>query len=543
VEVKDLIDWLLAFSPILVVLVLMLGLRWGGTKAGPAGCLVAMLVAWAWFGAGLTLLGYAQLKGLLLTLYVLYIVWMALLFYHTVNEAGAVETIGLGLPQLTTDRALQALLLGWTFSAFLQGAGGFGVPVAVIAPLLVSLGFPQLTAVVIPSLGHAWAVSFGSLGSSFYALMASTGFSGAELAPWGAVMLGLCCLMCGAAVLWVVNGWGALRKAAVPLLVVGLSMALMQYLVVTNGFWELGGLTGGLAGLMVFLLLLRLPAYRTHHVPPVGRPASQSSNPGPNPNSSPNSDPDANPSPGRPSLLMSLVPYGLLIMIIIFGQLIVPVRDFLGQVVIRVHFPELHTSRGWVVPAGTGRTIDVFGHAGALLFYASVFSFLVFRAKGYYRPGAVERILRSTVRRAIRSSIGIATMVGMAVAMQDAGMTYILAKGVADVVGVTYPVASPYIGALGAFMTGSNTNSNVIFGPFQRDAARLLGLSPLIILAAQTAGGALGSMFAPAKVIVGASTAGLGGKEGPVVRKLITFGVILVGLVGLATWVAVRFVG
>jgi lactate permease len=543
VEVKDLIDWLLAFSPILVVLVLMLGLRWGGTKAGPAGCLVAMLVAWAWFGAGLTLLGYAQLKGLLLTLYVLYIVWMALLFYHTVNEAGAVETIGLGLPQLTTDRALQALLLGWTFSAFLQGAGGFGVPVAVIAPLLVSLGFPQLTAVVIPSLGHAWAVSFGSLGSSFYALMASTGFSGAELAPWGAVMLGLCCLMCGAAVLWVVNGWGALRKAAVPLLVVGLSMALMQYLVVTNGFWELGGLTGGLAGLMVFLLLLRLPAYRTHHVPPVGRPASQSSNPGPNPNSSPNSDPDANPNPGRPSLLMSLVPYGLLIMIIIFGQLIVPVRDFLGQVVIRVHFPELHTSRGWVVPAGTGRTIDVFGHAGALLFYASVFSFLVFRAKGYYRPGAVERILRSTVRRAIRSSIGIATMVGMAVAMQDAGMTYILAKGVADVVGVTYPVASPYIGALGAFMTGSNTNSNVIFGPFQRDAARLLGLSPLIILAAQTAGGALGSMFAPAKVIVGASTVGLGGKEGPVVRKLITFGVILVGLVGLATWVAVRFVG
>jgi lactate permease len=118
-----------------------------------------------------------------------------------------------------------------------------------------------------------------------------------------------------------------------------------------------------------------------------------------------------------------------------------------------------------------------------------------------------------------------------------------LAEGVADAVGDAYPFASPFIGALGAFMTGSNTNSNVVFGSFQQDAAALLGLNALIILAAQTAGGAIGSMFAPAKVIVGASTVGLGGEEGPVLKKVMIYGLLLVAVISLATWAAISWVG
>lgn len=499
----------------------MLGFRWGGAKAGLAGCVVAMLVAAAHFGAGSELLLYAQLKGILLTLFVLYIIWMALLFYHTVDEAGAVEAIGAGLPQLTADRALQALLLGWVFSAFLQGAGGFGVPVAVVAPLLVGLGFPKLAAVVIPSLGHGWAVTFGSLGSSFYALMAATGRSGADLAPWGGIMLGLSCLTCGAAVLWVAGGPRAVRHAVIPWLIVGAGMSLTQYVVVTNGFWGLGALSGGLVGLAMGLFLFRLPRYQGSAAQRAAV-RSQSSN---------------------LPLRLALIPYGLLILVIIGGQLVSPIKSFLGQAVIRVDFDELRTSKGWVTPAETGRTINVFGHAGALLFYASLLSYLLLRWRGCYHPGAVKHIARSTVQRAVRSSIGIATMVGMAVVMQHAGMTRTLAEGAADVVGDAYPLASPFIGALGAFMTGSNTNSNVVFGSFQQDAAALLGLNALIILAGQTAGGAIGSIFAPAKVIVGASTVSLGGQEGPVLRKVMTYGLVLVGIIGVATWLAIIWVG
>jgi lactate permease len=521
IGVKDLIDWLFAFSPILVILVLMLGFRWGGMKAGPVGCLVAMLVAVAYFGAGLELLLYSQLKALLLTLFVLYIIWMALFFYHTVDEAGAVAVIGLALPRLTANRALQVLLVGWVFSAFLQGAGGFGVPVAVTAPLLVGLGFPRLAAVVIPSLGHGWAVTFGSLGSSFYALIAATGQSGADLAPWSAVMLGFCCLICGAAVLWAAGGRRALRDGWVPMLIIGVGMASVQYVVVVNGFWSLGSLCAGLAGLAFCLLLFRLPRFQGS--------AEQRAAVRAQPLSIP--------------LPLALAPYVILMLVIIGGQLVGPVKTVLGQVVIRAEFPELSTSQGWVTLAETGRTINVFGHAGALLFYASIFSFLLLLWKRHYRPGAMKRIVDNTVRRAVRSSIGVATMVGMAVVMQHAGMTRTLAEGVAATFGSVYPLVSPFIGALGAFITGSNTNSNVVFGPFQQDAARLLGLNEFIILAAQTAGGAIGSTFAPAKIIVGASTVGLGGSEGPVLKKVMIYGTLLVALIGLATGLAIAWVG
>jgi len=106
------LDWLLASLPILTVLVLMLRFRWGGAKAGVAGWLLALVVAALRFGAGWQVLACAQLKGLLLTLFVLYIIWAALLFYRVTDEAGALTAIGAGLPRLTPDRGLQALLLG-----------------------------------------------------------------------------------------------------------------------------------------------------------------------------------------------------------------------------------------------------------------------------------------------------------------------------------------------------------------------------------------------------------------------------------------------
>ena len=130
------------------------------------------------FGAGLELLAYAHVKALLLSVDVLLIIWAAFLLYRVADEAGAIRTIGQALPHLTNDIGMQALIIGWVFATFLQGVGGFGVPVAVIAPLLVGLGFSPLAAVVIPSIGHGWAVTFGSLGSSFQALIAATGVPG-----------------------------------------------------------------------------------------------------------------------------------------------------------------------------------------------------------------------------------------------------------------------------------------------------------------------------------------------------------------------------
>ena len=159
----------LATLPIIIILILMVGYRWGAARAGAAGYISAFIIAIAFFGASTKVLAYAHTKAILLSFDVLYIIWTAYLLYRVSDEAGAIEIIGEALRQLTSDKGMQAILIGWVFASFLQGTGGFGVPVAITAPLLIGLGFSPLAAVVIPTIGHGWAVTFGSLGSSFNA--------------------------------------------------------------------------------------------------------------------------------------------------------------------------------------------------------------------------------------------------------------------------------------------------------------------------------------------------------------------------------------
>jgi lactate permease len=124
--------------------------------------------------------------------------------------------------------------------------------------------------------------------------------------------------------------------------------------------------------------------------------------------------------------------------------------------------------------------------------------------------------------------------------MANSGMTYVLAVGLGNLAGPLYPFVSPFIGLLGAFMTGSNTNSNVVFAPLQQQAAVLLAINVLVILGAQTTGGSLGSMLAPAKLIVGCSTAGLSGQEGSVLKKTLGPGLIIAGVIGVLALIAVQ---
>jgi lactate permease len=188
------------------------------------------------------------------------------------------------------------------------------------------------------------------------------------------------------------------------------------------------------------------------------------------------------------------------------------------------------------------RPISVYGHTGALLIYASILSYIIFRYTKQYRPGAAQRIVDGTIRRVLAPSFSILAMVSMAVIMEQAGMTDVIARGMAGVLGTLFPLVSPWIGALGAFMTGSNTNSNVVFGALQRQTAELLGFSLAVILAAQTAGGSLGSLAAPAKIIVGASTTHLAGREGRILGRLAGYVLFLIALLSLLSVIGILLI-
>ena len=502
------VKWILAFSPILTVLVLMIFKNWSGSRAGAAGWFVALITASLVFGAHPKLLAYSQVKGVFLSLNVLYIIWAALLLYNVVNETGAIEVIGIGIQRFSGDKAIQIIIFGWIFASFLQGVAGYGVPIAVVAPLLAGLGFPPVVAVAVPAIGHSWSVTFGSMGASFQALMAVSGLDSAYLAPWSATLLGITTYLCGIFAVYVYGGLQMVRHSFIAILIVGTTMAGTQYALAVSGMWTLGGFGASLTGLVSGLAVAKLKMYNQT-------------------------------TPTRENLQMglwwALSAYLILIVIVSCGVMIPSAKSFLGQVKLSFAFPEIVSLNGWVTKAGAGKSINLFGHGGALLLYSSVISFIVYRLKGFYKPGAVIAILEKTIKSGVPTSLGIVSMVCFAMIMDHCQMIYILAEGISRVFGSVYPLISPWIGLLGAFMTGSNTNSNVVFGVLQQETAQLAGISVALILAAQTTGGAIGSMIAPAKILVGCSTVGLSGKEGPVLKATLRYGLIITGIIGIIT--------
>jgi lactate permease len=501
------LTFFLAVIPILLILVLMLGLRWGAVKASIAGYLAALLIALTYFGSGIELLAYAHLKALLSSLDVLLIIWAAFLFFRVTDEAGAVAQFGEALPHLTADRGMQALVIGWGFASFLQGVGGFGVPVAVVAPILVGLGFPPISAIIIPSVGSSWAVTFGSLGSAFQALLATTGLSSTELAFPAALFLGIAALITGFLVLHATVGWRGMVRLAPAAIVLGVVMGSFQLIVAVRGPWNTAAFLGSMVGLLISFGLAHF--YR-------GTQGQTESLDG-------------------KALAVALSGYAILVVVTLLVQMITAVKTMLGGVVIQVQIPQLATSLGYITPEATTKSISLLNHAGAVLLYASILAYLAYRFSGRYKAGAVKSILAGTVKRVKAPSYSIILMVCMAVVMENSGMTEALARGLAGFAGVFFPLVAPWIGALGAFMTGSNTNSNVVFALLQLRTADLLGYPIAIILAGQTAGAGLASVVAPAKIVVGTSTADLAGREGEVMRKMLPYIIVLVLLTSLLT--------
>jgi lactate permease len=508
------VDALLAALPPLLVLVLMVGLRWGGARAGAAGWAAALALALLVYGATGDVLFWAHVRSLVLTIDVSYIVWMALLLYMVVDRAGAMGVIADWFTGLTADRVLQVLLLGWVFTSFLQGVGGFGVPIAIVAPILVGLGLTPLAAIVVPSVGHAWAVTYGSVGSSMQALLGVTGVAVAPLIPPISVMLGAAAIGCGLLAAHAFQGMRGLRRALPAVLLIGGVMAVAQHVFASLGVWPVASALAALVGLVVGLWVTRWPMYRTTQVD-AGPPRVAASG-------------------RRPPIGLALLGYILLVVLAVLLTGVVPIHDLLSAPRLAVDIPATVTALGWETAATESAGLPLLTHTGSILLYSALATYFVLKGRGYYPPGAERVIARGVFNSGRKTTLGIFFMVSMATVMASSGMTRALAEWLAAAVPpALYAVVSVVIGALGAFMTGSNTNSNAVFGALQMETAQLMGLSVAVVLATQTASASIASMLAPAKIIVGSSTVGMSGQEGLVLRNLLVYGGLLLALIAV----------
>ncbi len=486
----------------------MIALRWTGQRAGFAGWLIGLAVGALAFGLTPQVFLISQLKGLYLSFVVLFVLWPALLLYNLVNQAGGIRAVSNSLARALPDRGMLLMALAWAFSGMLEGLAGFGIPVAIVAPMLVGLGVDPVAAVAAVAVGHSWAVTFGDMGVIISTLTALVKLDASAVIPLAALLLGFATIACGLGAALLLKQ-GRRWKLIVG---VGAFIALVQYGLAAAGLVPLSAFGAGLAGVALILLL--------------GRRAGM-----------PVMEPKPLPSalPERSQLRGAFISYGGVSLLMGALYLIRPLQASASQVALALRYPGVVTAGGFNTP----ELVQVFRpllHPGSIILIAAVASVYVLRRMCLLQPGGTKAALRATLRSSVPTSIGIVAMVGLSALMDHTGMTLLLAQALSTAMGPVYPLVSPLVGMLGAFATGSNNNSNVLFATLQQNAAFILGIDQRLLIAAQTTGGSLGSMIAPAKILVGCSTVGLVRREGEVLRLTLPYGIAIglgVGLLAL----------
>lgn len=514
--------WAGAASPIIILFLAMSLFQMKTEKAALLGLVVSGLAAAVVGKDPFSNLGINLAKGAWNAVSILIVIWPAIVLYEILDRTGAFGTIKKLAVDNSRDQLFLVLLFSWLFSSFLQGITGFGVPVAVCAPLLIAIGVKPVWSVVITLTGHAWANTFGTFALAWEALVTQSGLT--DMAD----TLMMTCIF-----LWAVDFAGGLlicvfyggRKAV---------KHMMPFLLVISTVHGGGQAAAGFintaaaaflpatAALGAAVLFLKTGFYRdTWELP------SQIMREG--------TGDRADQEDGIPSG-PALMPFLLLLCFSIIILMVKPVNQVLGRAVLQLAFRETVTGRGMVNPATLSFSpLHILTHAGFILFLVVCVTWLVFLKKGYLHGKETSAVMRGTLEKTVPASMGILLLVMMAQVLRGSGLMEIIALGVTAAAGRLYGMAAPFIGILGAFVTSSNTSSNILLGGFQSAMASALHIDNWIILSAQTVGGAIGTVVGPSTILLGTATAGCRGKEGWVLKKMLPLALTEVFFVGIIT--------
>ena len=495
---------LVATVPLALIVFLMTVLRWSAANAGLVGLVAATVGAVGFFGFGTSVHVEHGITGALIgtsaeavfsAVDILWIVLPALSLYELQQRSGAIDAIRSGLMSLSSDKTLLAVIIAWFFTLFMEGAAGFGTPIALAAPLLVSLGFTPVVAVALPLIGHVAGSSFGALGTPIFAQVDVSGISGDRIAPSTALLHASLAPLLVLSIVFIA-GTGRFQAKYAAWAVVAAACFLLPYL--SFAAWvgpELPAIGGALIGGLAFAFVLRW-----RHAQQIEALDAR-------------------------SVAWAAIPYAVLVGLILVTRLVPQIRDALRQVVLE-----------WTLPGPFGGRIVPLYHPGTMLLAGFLFGGLLQGRNFTELAGAVA----AAVRRLVPVAIALFAMLAIARLMVHAGMTEALAAA-ATRTGWAWPLLAPSVGAIGAFITGSTTASNILLTDLQQAAATDLGLPLAALIAAQGFGAAIGNSVALHNIIAGAATVGLQGREGDILRTTAPVCLICLALGGvlvlaLALW-------
>jgi len=571
----DPLYWGLAAIPLLLLMVTLVVFRWKAHEAASVGMFAAILVAFGMYRMELSDIAVASAVGVWEAVAILYIIIPALIFYHIIDRARGFDALREQIKSFTSNELFLVLAAGWVFVSFMQSISGFGTPIVVVAPILLALGVKPVYAVAIPLIGHAWANTFGTLGVAWVTLEGIVTMQDVLLTAVSAgVLLWIANVIAGLTIAYIYGRRKAVTYAVPMVAIVSLVHGGGQLLGIY--FWE-PAFANFFAATLALLALAPISKLSLYASPADGietRPAMKddftslrSDSPSPavadggTPAGSSDTEPqtDGGVATGSSvdddlmSLKLAALPFGVLAVLAFVTAVVEPIGDALATVELAVPFPGVETGFGVETGAiGAGDGLALINYPGMFLLVSALVAYLAYRYTGHYEKtrqlteGEQEGFVAVLLRTAVPASIAVVGFLVMALVMDYSGQVTVLAQGLASVATTeTYGFLSPIIGALGAFMTSSNTASNILFGALQLETSTALGTSESWILAGQTAGGAIGNAMSPANVILGTTAVGIVGREGDVLRKVIPWVAGVCAIVGafIVVSIAVGFLG
>ncbi|USD63537.1 L-lactate permease [Vibrio sp. SCSIO 43140] len=543
---------LVAFSPIVVAAILLVGLNWPAKKAMPVAFGLTVVIALFTWDMSVTRVIASIFQGFGITVAVLWIVFGAIFLLNTLKHTGAITTIRNGFTDISPDRRVQAIIIAWCFGSFIEGASGFGTPAAIAAPLLVAIGFPALAAVLMGMMIQSTPVSFGAVGTPIIVGVnkgLDTHNISESLVSQGAS--------------WDIYLQQITSNVAIIHACVGTLMPVLMAMMLTRFFgknrsWtegldilpfalfagvaftvpyaltgvllgpEFPSLIGGLVGLAIVVSAAKrgflVPKSKWDFESEDKWPAEWLGS----------LKMDLKEHSGKPmSMAIAWLPYVLLAVILVASRVSSEFKGFLTSV--SLSFSNI------LGETGISTAIQPLYLPGGILVFVALLAVIIQSrsakplmaafgesSKTLIGAGFVLVFTIPMVRIFINSGVNGADLASMPVTT---------ANFASALVGEAFPALSATIGALGAFIAGSNTVSNMMFSQFQFEVAQTLTISTTAVIALQAVGAAAGNMIAIHNVVAASATVGLLGREGLTLRKTIIptfYYLVVTGLIGLA---------
>lgn len=542
----------IAFIPILAAAVLLVGFRFPAKRAMPLVYIITIIIAFFVWDISASHIIASSIQGLFITFDILIIIFGAIVLLNILKYSRAIVVIRQGFTEITEDRRIQVVIITWLFGSFIEGAAGFGTPAAIVAPLLVGLGFPTFCAVMLGMMVQSTAVTFGAVGTPIL-----VGVSGgiqsnelnAELLSTGLEFSDY---------IQLVTSQVVVLHSIAGVLIPTLMVCMMTRFFGKNKSWKEGlqvlpfTLLGGLAFIIPYALtgMFLGPEFPSLLGALVGIPivvfAAKKGFLMPKNNwdfeaetkwpshwiGTLNVKLDSNDVKPEMSLAKAWFPYILLAVLLVLSRLTqLPIKGWLTS--IKVSWNDIFET-------SVSASSSPLYLPGAILLLVGVITILLHKMKkkeiGFafiesskmlWGAGFVLLFTVPMVRIYINSGLNPSELPAMPIAMAE----FVAAK-----VGGIYPLFAPSIGALGAFIAGSNTVSNLMFTLFQFGVATNLAMPTVVIVALQAVGAAAGNMIAIHNIVAASATVGFLGNEGLLLKKTILptiYYVIIVGVIGL----------